>query len=90
MQVIYAKSGEIAKECEALILLAEVICSISLNINSLLLLWLGEHGEFQLQPSCGRFDGVPSQEDQVPAQRFQVLTFDRLIKEVVKLRMAVF
>ena len=28
VQVIYAKSGEITKECEALILLAEVICSI--------------------------------------------------------------
>ena len=30
MQVIYAKSGEIAKECEALILLAEVICATPL------------------------------------------------------------
>ena len=36
VQVIYAKSGENAKECEALILLAEVICSTSImNINSL-------------------------------------------------------
>ena len=33
VQVIYAKSGEIAKECEALILLAEVICSTSLVDN---------------------------------------------------------
>ena len=32
-QVIYVKSGEIAKECEALILLAEVICSTSLVDN---------------------------------------------------------
>merc|ERR1719474_435960 len=31
----------------------------------------GEYGEFKLQPSCGRLDRVPSQEDQVPAQRFQ-------------------